>query len=69
MRYGVLCLIFTAMKIYRNFCGVKEHEHMVLNEKISKYLEKHYGDLFETHGCYQNVFKLITGDVPGTIPK
>ena len=36
MRYGVLCLIFDAMKIYRNFYSVKEHEYMILNEEISK---------------------------------
>ena len=37
---------------------------MVLNEEISKFLEEHYGNLFEIHGCYENVFKIITGDVP-----
>ena len=37
---------------------------MVLNEEISKFIEEQYGDLFETHGCYENVFKLITGDLP-----
>lgn len=37
---------------------------MVLNEEISKFIEEHYGDMFEPHGCYENVFKLITDDVP-----
>ena len=37
---------------------------MVLNEEISKFLEEHYGDLFETHGCYEYVLKLIIGEVP-----
>ena len=37
---------------------------MVLNEEISKFLEEHYGNLFEIYGCYENVFKIITGDVP-----
>ena len=58
------CAEYSLLKNNRDFYGVKEQDHMVLNEEISKFLEEHYGNLFEIYGCYENVFKIITGDVP-----